>query len=581
MAIVARATPRRLRPAATVLVGLSLLVATCSPGPTTAPTGPAASGTQAATATREPACEGPSIVPAATQPPWADRTWYEVFVRSFADSNGDGIGDLAGLTSKLDYLNDGNPATTADLGITGIWLMPIASSPSYHGYDVTDYMAVEPDYGDRAAMKAFLDAAHQRGIEVIVDLVINHTSSQHPWFKDALKGGPHHDWYIWSDTDPHWPSVAGGNPWHLASNGKYFYGAFWEGMPDLNLRNPEVTAEIDRIADFWLDDVGVDGFRIDAAKHLIEDDGPHQINTPETLAWLAGFNQHVHASHPDALVVGEVWDIGPIAGRYVPDSLDMTFNFDLADAVGTALRVDDASPLDSALSQSLTSWPSSRFGSFLTNHDQERIMSELAGDVAAAKVAAFTLLTEPGEPFVYYGEELGMTGRKPDERLRAPMQWAPDGPAAGFSSSDPWEALADGWQIANAATETADQGSLLSTYRGLISLRASHDVLANGATLVVKSTAHSVLGWLRTSADETLLAVVNVGNQPVADYSLSLASGPLCGRLSATIVTAVGMDPSVALVPPTTNAGGGFDAYQPISALAPRSGYLLGLAATQ
>ncbi len=155
--------------------------------------------------------------PADPQPAWADRTWYEVFVRSFSDSDGDGIGDFAGLTAKLDYLKD--------LGIGGVWLMPVAKAASYHGYDVTDYTAVEPDYGDEAALKAFVAAAHERDILVIVDFVINHTSIDHPWFQDALAGGPHRDWYIWSDTDPGWPPIAGPNPWHRTAAGDYWCGA--------------------------------------------------------------------------------------------------------------------------------------------------------------------------------------------------------------------------------------------------------------------------------------------------------------------------------------------------------------------
>src|SRR6185436_1699444 len=401
MAIVARAARR------VVALALAALLAACSPAPSTAPSGSVASSAASSEATQAAACHGvepPAEVQGAPALAWSGRVFYEIFVRSFRDSNGDGIGDLAGLTSKLDYLNDGDPATTTDLGITGIWLMPIAASPSYHGYDVTDYEAVEPDYGDRATLKAFLDAAHRRGIKVIVDFVINHTSSQHPWFKDALKGGPHHDWYIWSEEDPHWPSVAGGNPWHFASNGEWFYGAFWEGMPDLNLRNPAVTAEIDRIADVWLDDIGVDGFRIDAAKHLIEDDAQHQTNTPETLAWLADFTDHVHAGHPEALIVDEVYDISTLAGRYVPDSADLTFDFGLASAYISALQTGRAAPITTALGETLRDWPPNRQASFLTNHDQNRVMSQLNGDIPSARLAAFLLMTGPGIPFVYYGE---------------------------------------------------------------------------------------------------------------------------------------------------------------------------------
>jgi glycosidase len=308
-------------------------------------------------------------------PAWANRTWYEIFVRSFADSNGDGIGDLAGLTSKLDYLNDGDPATTEDLGITGIWLMPVAESVSYHGYDVTDYSGVEPDYGDRSALRSFVQAAHERGILVIVDFVINHTSSQHAWFQDALAGGPHRDWYVWSETDPGWPPAAGPNPWHQTEAGDYYYGAFSEAMPDLNVANPEVAAEIDRIAADWLDDLGVDGFRIDAARHLIETDGAHQINTPETLAWLAAFASKVHAAHPDALILGEVYDVSKNAGRYVPDSADLTFDFSLASAIVSGIQGRRTPPIQTALGETLAFWPVNREASFLTNHDQNRVMS--------------------------------------------------------------------------------------------------------------------------------------------------------------------------------------------------------------
>ncbi len=197
--------------------------------------------------------------------------FYEVFVRSFADSDGDGIGDLRGLTDRLDYLNDGDPSTNDDLGVTGLWLMPIAGSPSYHGYDVTDYEAVEPDYGTAEDFRAFMAAAHERGIAVIVDLVLNHTSIDHPWFQDArTPGSEHDDWYVWSTTGVPFAGPGGRRIWHKDGD-RWYYGFFWEGMPDLNVANPEVEAALDDVARFWLEDMGVDGFRLDAARHLIED----------------------------------------------------------------------------------------------------------------------------------------------------------------------------------------------------------------------------------------------------------------------------------------------------------------------
>jgi glycosidase len=456
--------------------------------------------------------------------------------------------------------------------------MPITPSPSYHGYDVTGYETVEPDYGDRAALRAFLDAAHARGIKVIVDFVINHTSSEHPWFKDALEGGPHHDWYIWSKEDPHWPSVAGGNPWHLASNGEWFYGAFWEGMPDLNLRNPEVTAEIDRIADVWLDDLGVDGFRIDAAKHLIEDDAQHQTNTPQTLDWLADFTDHVHARHPDALIVDEVYDISTLAGKYVPDSADLTFDFGLASAYISALQTGRAAPITTALGETRSDWPPNRQASFLTNHDQNRVMSQLNGDIPSARLAAFMLMSGPGVPFVYYGEELGMQGQKPDERIRTPMPWTGDAPAGGFSTAQPWEPLADGWQTANVASEAPDPGSLLSTYRDDIAIRDAHPALVEGATWQVDGGAEAVIAWIRATADETLLIIANVSDQLVSDYGLTLDEGPLCGVLHAGLVAKA---PFGGVVPtaeaPVVSSSGGLDAYKPFQSIGPRSGFILEL----
>jgi len=196
---------------------------------------------------------------------WNEEIFYEIFVRSFSDSNGDGIGDFKGLMQKLDYLNDGDETTTSDLGITAIWLMPIMQSPSYHGYDVMDYKKVEQDYGTNQDFRNFLDSAHTRGIKVIIDLVLNHTSSNHPWFINS-KSGPsaaYRDWYRWSNSNPGIKGPWGQTVWHSA-NGYYYYGLFTSGMPDLNYAAQEVKDEVANIVRYWLDTVGVDGFRLDA-----------------------------------------------------------------------------------------------------------------------------------------------------------------------------------------------------------------------------------------------------------------------------------------------------------------------------
>ncbi len=524
--------------------------------------GPVASGSGAVTGSA-PSC--PPIPPVA--PPvtsldrpgwWRDRVFYEVFVRSFADSNGDGIGDLRGLIGRLDQLNDGDPATTTDLGITGLWLMPTFPSPSYHGYDVTDYRSVNPDYGSLADLRALVAAAHQRGIAVILDLPLNHTSSKHPWFVASEKGkAPYADWYLWADAPQ-------GSNWQPDGR-RYYYAAFGPDLPDLNLANPAVTAEVSADAGFWLADVGVDGFRLDAAKYLIEDGATTQ-NTPETHAWWKTFRGAMEEASPGALLLGEVYDTPQNSASYVPDDLDLTFDFALAGADVGAAQSGDGDGLSRVLANVTTLYPASAgFGAFLTNHDQDRVASQLGGDPAELGVAADLLLTGPGVPFVYYGEEIGMNGKKPDERIRTPMRWDASSPSAGFSSHDPWEAMSDDPAALNVATESADPGSLLSRYRGLIRLRAVHPALAVGTYTPVASDQTAVVAALRTSPTETALVLTNVSGSATTP-TLGLATGPLCGAPAADVVLGSG----VAAGPVVTTTGG-FAGYRPLTGIPPRS----------
>jgi glycosidase len=490
-----------------------------------------------------------------------------VFVRSFADSDGDGIGDLRGLTQRLDYLNDGDPKTTTDLGVTALWLMPVTQSPSYHGYDVADYKAIEQDYGTADDFRALVAAAHARGIDIIVDLVMNHTSVDHPWFKDAqTPGSAHDDWYVWSTgTKPPFAGPSGNPVWHRNGD-RWYYGYFSDSMPDLNLRNPDVTAALDEVASFWLDDLGVDGFRLDAARHLIED-GKTLQNTPETFAWLAAFRDKVHADKPDALVLGEDWDPTVISSRYVRQgSLDMDFEFDFAGAITGSIRSRDPGSYRAAEDEIQSSYPPAGFGTFLSNHDQNRILSQLSGDIPAAKLAATLLLTSPGVPFVYYGEEIGMTGTKPDERIRTPMRWDDTAGSAGFTTGTPWETLSEDPATTNVAAESADPGSLLSTYRGLIQLRASHPALSHGNWTALGSTASSVLAYLRQADGESIVVVSNLADTAVEHPSLSLASGPLCGTPGAETL----LGPAVAS-PPVISPTGGVDGWIPVDRLAART----------
>jgi alpha-amylase len=553
--------------------GLSACGASATPSPAGSPrvsdsAGAASAGTSGAPGSAlagGPAPTCPPIPPVAppvtslSQPGWwRRRVFYEVFVRSFADSNGDGIGDLRGLIGRLDQLNDGDPTTTTDLGITGLWLMPTFPSPSYHGYDVTDYRSVNPDYGSLADIRELVAASHKRGIAVILDLPLNHTSSKNPWFVASEKGkAPHADWYVWSDTPL-------GSGWQ-ADGKRYYYAAFGSDLPDLNLANADVTAEVTDDARFWLADVGVDGFRLDAAKYLIED-GSATENTPETHAWWRTFRGAVEAAAPGALLLGEVYDTSQNSSSYVPDDLDMTFDFALASAEVGAAQSGDGGGLSRILAKVTSLYPpSSGFGAFLTNHDQDRVASQLNSDASELRVAADLLLTGAGVPFIYYGEEIGMTGRKPDERIRTPMRWDGSLPADGFSSHDPWEAMSDDPATINVSSESADPASLLSHYRDLIRLRVAHPALAEGALIPVTNDVSSVVAALRASPTETALVLTNVSASAAAP-TLSLAAGPLCGTPNADQVLGSG-----SAVAPVVSPAGGFAGYRPLTAIPPRS----------
>jgi len=420
-------------------------------------------------------------------------TCYEVFVRSFYDSNGDGIGDLRGLTQKLDYI--------AGLGADCIWLMPVAESPSYHGYDVTNYYKVEPDYGTNDDFTAFVAAAHRHKIKVLTDLVLNHTSSEHPWFQEALKdsAAPHRNWYRWSATP--------GNNWHKSPvRDEYYFGLFWSGMPDLNYENPAVLDEMKRVARFWLDSMHVDGFRLDAVRHLVEA-GNEVSNTPGTHAVLRDYGQYVRSIAPQSYTIGEVWDNPDVILTYYPDQLDAYFAFPISEALIDAVKTGKAGGLISTVEQFQRAVPAYRFAPFQRNHDQTRTMTALGNDTAGARLAVTILMTLPGVPFIYYGEEIGMTGDKPDERLRTPMQWSAT--SRGFSSGKPWEMPQSDTLTANVAAEER-KGSLLELYRWLIRLRANDTALRESRLEPVETGNEAVIAYKRGR----VLVLVNLGKQP-------------------------------------------------------------------
>ncbi|TGE17353.1 alpha-amylase family glycosyl hydrolase [Hymenobacter elongatus] len=457
---------------------------------------------------------------------WNDAVFYEVFVRSFYDSNGDGKGDFAGLTAKLDYLNDGNATTTTDLGVTALWLMPMMESPSYHGYDVTNYKATESDYGTMAGFETFLAAAHARGIKVIIDLVLNHSSSQHPWFQQSASSptSSYRDWYRWSATNPAYSGPWGQTVWHQR-NGQYYYGIFYDGMPDLNWQNPQLKAAMWDATRFWLKK-GVDGYRLDAVKYLVEKNQSLE-NTPETLSILEEFSDSVKRTNPEAFVVGEAWSNTAAVVPYVVNKrLDACFEFDLASAILSGLSSGNPTGLRNQLALVESTYPKLQYATFLTNHDQNRVLGTLGGNMARMKQAAALYLTLPGVPFLYYGEEVGMLGTGVDEDKRKPMQWTA-GANAGFSTGSPWRGVNANYAQFNVATMQADPNSLLAHYKKLIGLRTSRAALRKGYLLPVTATASALLSYARVFQQEAVVVVSNFGNSAVSNAALSMAVSSL------------------------------------------------------
>ncbi len=499
---------------------------------------------------------------------WRSTVCYEVFVRSFQDSDGDGVGDLRGLIDRLDYINDGDPATSDDLGAGCIWLMPVNESPSYHGYDVTNYFAVNRDYGTEADFRRLADEAHRRGIRILFDLVLNHTSSEHPWFRQALldPASAYHDWYRWAPApqpSPGWQAPT----WHRNPyRDEFYYGLFWSGMPDLDLANPAVTAEAGRIARFWLDSMGVDGFRLDAVAHFFEGADGEWKSVPAVHPWLRDYQDALEAMDPAVFTVGEVMDsIGAIL-EYYPDQLDSYFMFGLSDAILGAVRSGSKSTLEAQVGRLERTIPDHRYATLLRNHDQTRTMTDLHGDEPRARLAATLLLTLPGFPFVYYGEELGMTGdkRRGDIRLRTPMPWATR-PGLGFTSAMPWEPPHPDSLTANVEAQSDEPGSLLNHYRALIHLRTGSAALGRGDFLPLDTGSDTVMAFVRRAGDETALVVANLGSRPLESVRLTLPAeamapgrytiSPLLGAGNAARVS-VGADGRVAGRFPAGGVGG-------------------------
>ncbi|WEK55286.1 MAG: alpha-amylase family glycosyl hydrolase [Candidatus Cohnella colombiensis] len=490
----------KLRLLPVIVVVMILWLSACSSAP------------PAETTASQIATSSPQSSPSPQEAIGPSNVYYEIFVRSFADSNGDGIGDLNGITRQLDYLQS--------LGIEGIWLTPIQPSPSYHGYDVSDYYGINPDFGTLDDFKTLITEAHNRDIRIIMDLVINHTSTEHPWFIDSAQGkdSPYRDWYTWAShrekgatpTD----GATGQEPWHPKGDDKYL-GIFWSGMPDLNFDNADVRSEMIKIGQYWLK-FGVDGFRLDAAKHIFGDFKSTIASKTvqnKNQVWWQEFRHGLNEVNPEAYLVGEVWDGAAVIAPYLDNALDSAFNFDLAGTLLSTASSEKATSIAFTLSRVHEFFGKSSNGQFidapfLSNHDQTRVMSAVKGNVNHAKTAAALLLTMPGKAFIYYGEELGMSGIKPDERLREPFPWSRDGGSIMETTWEPSMYRGDGEVSVQAEDESPD--SLLNRYRQLISWRKQEVALRSGKIATYDSDNGSVLTYIRSADEQQLLVAHNL-----------------------------------------------------------------------
>ncbi|WP_428654323.1 alpha-amylase family glycosyl hydrolase [Runella sp.] len=447
------------------------------------------------------------------------RICYEIFVRSFCDSNGDNIGDLNGITSKLNYLQS--------LGVEAIWLTPIFPSPSYHKYDVVDYYAIDPEYGTLDDFKRLISEAHARGIAVIMDLVINHTSANHVWFQESVKGqdNPYRQFYNWKSpkeietlgiaTREITPDTWDRNPWHhWLHNSEKYYGLFWKGMPDLNCDYPPVRQAIYEIGRYWLQ-MGVDGFRLDAARHIY----PEWEEYKNYDFWVE-FRTEMQKANPNVYLVGEVWSSAEKIAPYF-QGLTANFNFDLSLAIQkVTVEEQDTIQLAATLAKNRAIFyqTNPRFidAIMLTNHDQTRIGSVLDSSLNRLKVAANLLLTLPGQPYMYYGEEIGMLGIKPDEFVREPFLW-------DYRQKDRRRArwmkpkYSKSKNVTPLAGQVNDPTSLFNHYKQLIALRKSHPALADihGDIVPLDNDNKRIVAFIRKSNGQSVWVIHNLSGETV------------------------------------------------------------------
>jgi len=488
---------------------------------------------------------------------YKDAIVYEAHVKAFFDANGDGVGDFAGLVEKLDYLEA--------LGVTCLWLLPFFPSPMRDdGYDVADYRAVHPSYGTLDDFRRLVAEAHRRGIAVLIELVMNHTSDQHPWFQRARRAPPgsaERDFYVWSDTDRRFPDVRiiftdterSNWTWDEVA-GAFYWHRFFSHQPDLNFDNPRVLEEVFGILHFWAE-MGVDGFRLDAVPYLVERDGSSCENLPETHEVIRKLRAELDRAFPGCLLLAEAnqwpWDVRPYFGD--GDECHMAFHFPLMPRIFMALRTEDAEPVVDILRRTPPIPDLCQWGLFLRNHDEltlEMVTEEERDYMVLAyardpgqrlnlgirrrlaplvdngrrriELLNSLLFSLPGTPFLYYGDEIGMGDDilRPDrDGVRTPMQWT-GGPNAGFSAapaaalySQPISDAVYGASAVNVAAQLSDPSSLLHWMQNLIRLRKQFRVFGRGSLEFVPTANRKILAYVRRWEEDAVLCVANVSRQ--------------------------------------------------------------------
>ena len=439
------------------------------------------------------------------------RTWYQVFVYSFYDSDGDGIGDINGVTEQLDYIES--------MGFNGIWLSPIHPSSTYHKYNVIDYYGIDPEYGTLGDFDALIEACHARGIHVILDMVVNHSDLNNPWFAE------HPEYYMIADE----PGRSG---WSRLPDGRYYECQFWDQMPDFDLENADLRSELEKVFEFWLDR-GTDGFRLDAVGEYVTGNTAKNI---EILAWI---NDSVKAIKPDAYIVGEYWDTTDSVYKYYDSGVESLFAFPFAGPSGylASLLLKDDATMDEYLQRTVKACeaiasanPGATNAPFLTNHDMARAAGFLHRVENIIKTAWGVMLTQPGNAFVYYGEELGMSGSGKDENKRAPMFWTDEEGAPGMASGPPgMEEVTHAFPP--AIEQVGDPESIYTYVREAVLLRERYPHISSGSFEAIPVDAGDKAGAaLRTWQGSSIIVVYNVSSDE-ARFDLG---GTIGGVLTAT-----------------------------------------------